>query len=220
MLNRDARHALESPFTGDDGEEGWLTSYLDVLTLLITLFVLLLALTPAGSGGEATDEGHGLTPLSSGLLPRDSGLSPAMAALDIQGVSVSQGREGVTLRIDDSLLFDSGAAELTAQGEGVLERLSEVIDTFEGEVSVEGHTDNVPISTAAFASNWELSTGRAIAVVRHLEQEGVARQRLRAVGYADTRPLAENDTLEGRAANRRVEFVLRTLAPESAALTL
>ncbi|UYG00090.1 flagellar motor protein MotB [Halomonas sp. GD1P12] len=219
MLNCDARHALESPFTGGEGEEGWLTSYLDVLTLLITLFVLLLALTPAGSGGEASNEGQGLQPLSSGILPRDSGLSPAMAALDIQGVSVSQGREGVTLRIDDSLLFASGAAELTPQGEGVLERLSEVIDTFEGEVSVEGHTDNVPISTAAFASNWELSTGRAIAVVRHLEQEGVARQRLRAVGYADTRPLAGNDTREGRAANRRVEFVLRTPAPEPARVT-
>ncbi|MFG6665530.1 flagellar motor protein MotB [Halomonas sp. HNIBRBA4712] len=213
MLNRDARHALESPFTAGEGDEGWLTSYLDVLTLLITLFVLLLALTPVGGDGEAAQTGGGLEPLSSGLLPRQSGLSPAMAALDIQGVSVSQGREGVTLRVNDSLLFASGDAELTAQGEDVLERLGEVIDTFDGEVSVEGHTDNVPIATAAFASNWELSTGRAIAVVRHLEEDGVARARLRAVGYADTRPLEGNDTASGRAANRRVEFVLRKPAP-------
>ncbi|WP_447927637.1 OmpA/MotB family protein [Vreelandella sp. EE27] len=211
-MNREARHALESPFTGDgDSEDGWLTSYLDVLTLLITLFVLLLALTPAGTGDEAagTPTTSGIQPLSSGLQPLHSGLSPAMDGLDIQGVSVSEGREGITLRIDDSLLFDSGAARLTAQGEEVLESLGEVIDTFDGEISVEGHTDNVPIATASFASNWELSTGRAIAVVRHLEEEGVARERLRAVGYADTRPLEANDSVSGRAANRRVEFVLR-----------
>ncbi|WP_447554907.1 OmpA/MotB family protein [Vreelandella sp. EE22] len=214
-MNRDARHALESPFPpgGGDGEEGWLTSYLDVLTLLITLFVLLLALTPAGSGdaeeGLDAQSTAGVQPLSSGLYPRHGGLDPAMGRLDIPGVSVSQGREGITLRIDDSLLFASGAATLTAQGETVLEGLSEAIDTFGGEVSVEGHTDNVPIANAAFPSNWELSTGRAIAVVRQLEREGVALSRLRAVGYADTRPLESNDSEQGRAANRRVELLLR-----------
>ncbi|MCP1314710.1 OmpA family protein [Halomonas sp. 707D7] len=212
MLDHDARHALESPFTGNEGDEGWLTSYLDVLTLLITLFVLLLALTPAGTGErarEVAEAGSGLMPFASGLAPRDSGIGPAMAGLDIQGVSVSQGREGVTLRIDDSLLFQSGAAALTAQGEAVLEGLREAIGSFDGEVSVEGHTDDVPIATAAFASNWELSTGRAIAVVRYLESEGVAPSHLRAVGYADTRPLQSNATADGRAANRRVELLLR-----------
>lgn len=75
-------------------------------------------------------------------------------------------------------------------------------------VSVEGHTDNVPINTTQFPSNWELSAARAISVVRLLQQQGINGQRLRAIGYADSLPLQSNDTVEGRAANRRVNLVL------------
>jgi chemotaxis protein MotB len=132
-----------------------------------------------------------------------------MAGLDIPGVSVSQGQGGVTLRIDDSLLFPSGNDVLTPQGQDVLERLSSVLETFDGQISVEGHTDNVPISTSRFPSNWELSVGRAIAVVRQLERQGIAISRMRAVGYADTQPMESNATSEGRAANRRVELLLQ-----------
>ena len=80
---------------------------------------------------------------------------------------------------------------------------------FDGQISVEGHTDNVPIATARFPSNWELSVGRAIAVVRQLERQGIAISRMRAVGYADTQPMESNATAEGRAANRRVELLLK-----------
>ncbi|HBP78262.1 MAG TPA: flagellar motor protein MotB, partial [Halomonas sp.] len=120
-----------------------------------------------------------------------------------------QGQEGVTLRIDDSLLFPSGSDVLTPQGQVVLERLSPVLQAFDGQISVEGHTDNVPIATARFPSNWELSVGRAIAVVRQLERQGIAISRMRAVGYADTQPMESNATAEGRAANRRVELLLK-----------
>jgi chemotaxis protein MotB len=75
-------------------------------------------------------------------------------------------------------------------------------------ISVEGHTDNIPISTAQFPSNWELSAARAISVVRLLQQRGIDGQRLRAIGYADSLPLQSNDTAEGRAVNRRVNLVL------------
>ncbi len=131
MLDRDTRHTLELPAGQGESDEGWLTSYLDVLTLLITLFVLLLALAPPG-GQEASETarlpGAGTNdPLvgshGAGILPRHNGVQPAMAALDIPGVSVSQGREGVTLRIDDSLLFPSGEAVLTSQGQDVIESL-------------------------------------------------------------------------------------------------
>ncbi|WP_083000373.1 OmpA/MotB family protein [Halomonas sp. GT] len=221
MLDRDSRHALELPPVSGEGDEGWLTSYLDVLTLLITLFVLLLALTPPG-GGEAFDSDRmrsasafislPLASLATGIHPRHSGLKPQMAELNIPGVSVSQGEEGVTLRIDDSLLFPSGDAVLTSQGQDVLESLLAVLTSFEGQISVEGHTDNIPIATSRFPSNWELSVGRAIAVVRHLERQGVAISRMRAVGYADTQPMESNATSEGRSANRRVELLLRQQA--------
>ncbi len=217
MLDRDTRHALEIPVSASE-DDGWLTSYLDVLTLLITLFVLLLSLSPPG-GGDAAGKAFmrsasavsalPLASLATGIKPRHEGLQPQFAGLDIPGVSVSQGREGVTLRIDTNLLFPSGQAVLTTQGRGVIERLMAVLDSFEGQVSVEGHTDSVPISTARFPSNWELSSARAIAVVRHLQRQGFNIARLRAVGYADTQPLAPNATAEGRAANRRVELLLR-----------
>ncbi|PRY64561.1 chemotaxis protein MotB [Vreelandella songnenensis] len=217
MLDRDTRHTLELPAAQGESDESWLTSYLDVLTLLITLFVLLLALAPPG-GQEAQEStrlsgaGTGdplMGPHGAGLMPRQNGVQPAMAALDIPGVSVSQGREGVTLRIDDSLLFPSGEAVLTAQGQDVVESLIDALATFDGQISVEGHTDNIPIATPRFPSNWELSAGRAIAVMRHLERQGVAISRMRAVGYADTQPMESNATPAGRAANRRVELLLR-----------
>ncbi len=225
MLDRDTRHALHSP-GGDEGEgESWLVSYLDVLTLLITLFVLLLSMAgngmaPQGSqfGGDAP---RMITPeaelaalqvagrLSPGLKPRHDGLQPRFQGLNIQGVSVAQGQEGITLRIDDNLLFDSGQASLTAQGQQVLASLKEVLESFEGTISVEGHTDSIPIATARFPSNWELSSTRAIAVLRFLTELGIAPERMRAVGYAETRPLASNDSQAGRAANRRVELLLK-----------
>ena len=218
MLDRDTRHALEMTPSSEDGEDGWLTSYLDVLTLLITLFVLLLSLTPPG-GGEGADTAFmrsasavsslPLASLATGIQPRHAGVKPQFEGLDIPGVSVSQGREGVTLRIDTSLLFPSGQAVLTPRGQEVVESLIDVLASFDGQISVEGHTDSVPISTARFPSNWELSSARAIAVVRHLERQGFNISRMRAVGYADTQPMEPNATAEGRAANRRVELLLR-----------
>ncbi len=218
MLDRDTRGTLEAtPISGGD-DESWLTSYLDVLTLLITLFVLLLALTPPGGGEDRdTQRRHtasaipalSLASLATGIKPRHSGLSPAFSGLRIPGVDVSQGREGVTLRIDDSLLFSSGRAQLTDQGRGVVASLVDVLDTFDGQISIEGHTDNVPIATVRYPSNWELSAARAIAVLRHLQTRGLAATHMRAVGYADTQPMQNNATPEGRAANRRVELVLR-----------
>ncbi|MDR5898707.1 OmpA family protein [Halomonas vilamensis] len=218
MLDRDTRRTLEPSPSGDGDDESWLTSYLDVLTLLITLFVLLLALTPPG-GGEASDSDRmrppsampsmSLATMATGIQPRHDGLQPQFSGLTVPGVNVEQGREGITLRIDDSLLFASGAAQLTSQGRGVIDSLVEVLESFDGQISIEGHTDNIPISTVRFPSNWELSAARAIAVLRHLQDEGLNASRMRAVGYADTQPMESNDTPEGRAANRRVELLLR-----------
>ncbi|MCW4151276.1 MULTISPECIES: OmpA/MotB family protein [Halomonadaceae] len=220
MLDRDTRHTLEAPLPKDSGDDGWMTSYLDVLTLLLTLFVLLLSLAPpggndAGSQASVVEASPGaiadlpLASLAAGIEPRHSGLKPRFEGVSIPGVDVSQGREGVTLRINDNLLFDSGRAQLTGQGRDLVESLVEVLSAFDGQVSIEGHTDNVPIATSRFPSNWELSAARAIAVVRHLDSQGLEVDRMRAVGYADTQPIASNATAQGRAANRRVELVLR-----------
>ena len=211
------RHELLDlePGAFPDQEEGWLLSYLDVLTLLITLFVLLLALAGNGQaeqGSEAQADRAGPSSLlaGSGLLPANMGLQPALQDLNIDGVSVVEKPQGLTLRIEERLLFASGEAHLSSGGEQVLAGLAQVLTEIEGEVSVEGHSDNLPITSARFPSNWELSTARAAAVLRVLVGQGFARERLRAVGYADTRPLQDNSSASGRQANRRVELLVTT----------
>ncbi|WP_111415332.1 OmpA/MotB family protein [Billgrantia lactosivorans] len=221
MLDRSTRDVLHPPAAEVGDGEGWLMSYLDVLTLLITLFVLLLSLAGNGTAIQGSRDGGEprmlVTPQAeaaarmvagAGLKPRHDGLQPRFPGLNIEGVSVTEGQQGITLRIDDNLLFDSGRAILTGQGRQVLSRLRDILVTFEGDISVEGHTDSIPIASARFPSNWELSSGRAIAVLRYLSDQGLPAERLRAVGYAATRPLESNETPEGRAANRRVELLL------------
>lgn len=127
---------------------------------------------------------------------------------DLEGVEVSRVAEGISLRVQDQLLFPSATAELTDDGSSLVSSLLETIQRYDGEVWVEGHSDSQTISTDEFSSNWALSSARAIAIVEALEEAGVAAQRLRAVGLAATRPLEDNSTAEGRARNRRVEVVI------------
>ena len=137
-------------------------------------------------------------------------LDAAPYLANLEGVEISRVAEGLMLRVEDRWLFPSATAELTQEGEALIQRLVEVIQRHEGDVAVEGHTDSRPIQTDEFPSNWVLSSARAIAIVHALERAGVETQRLSAVGLADTRPLADNDNAEGRAHNRRVEVIIRT----------
>lgn len=138
----------------------------------------------------------------------DEDLHDAPYLPDLEGVEATRVAEGIKLRVEDRLLFPTAAAELTEEGEALIQRLVEVIQRHDGEVAVEGHTDSRPIQTNEFPSNWVLSSARAIAIVHELERSGVESQRLRAVGLADTRPLSDNNTVEGRAQNRRVEVII------------
>lgn len=211
MVQRARVSMLETP-RGGDQTESWLISYLDVLTLLITLFVLMVSMLGKAEYETQTQPGIPSTeigPKTTGIQPRHDGLQPRFEGLEMEGVSVDEGEQGITLRIDDNLLFKSGQAELTAGGGEVIESLVPMLESIEGQISVEGHTDNIPIATARFPSNWELSTARAIAVLRYLSAAGIPETRLRAIGYADTQPLESNDTPEGRSANRRVELLLK-----------
>ena len=124
-------------------------------------------------------------------------------------------RRGLVVRVlTDQLLFASGQATLRPAGFPLLNEVAQLlnVDT-RHPITVEGHTDNVPISSSQYPSNWELSTDRATTVVRYLIAKGVNRERLGAVGYADLHPLASNATAAGRAKNRRVEIVLQRINP-------
>jgi chemotaxis protein MotB len=124
-------------------------------------------------------------------------------------------RRGLVVRVlTDKLLFDSGNATLKPQGLPLLSDVAQLLNVDKNHpIIVEGHTDTVPISTAAFPSNWELSTSRATNVVRYLISQRVSRARLAAAGYADLDPVASNATVPGRALNRRVDIVFERLNP-------
>jgi chemotaxis protein MotB len=133
----------------------------------------------------------------------------AVAARGLEGrVTISARGRTVTMQIQDEILFPTGEAELQPLGRDVIRRIAPLLTSAGGDVRVEGHTDNVPIANDRFASNWELSAGRATSVVRALIDEGIAPARLRATGYADTRPEQANDGETGRAHNRRVALVI------------
>ena len=128
-------------------------------------------------------------------------------------IDIETRTDSVRLDIADSILFAPARTRLTDSGLALLKDLAKTLKTLPWSLSVEGHTDNIPIKTARFPSNWELSTARATMVARELIRHGVRPDRIRAIGYADTHPRADNATPEGRNRNRRVTFVLEL--PES-----
>jgi len=226
-----------SPASSESGEP-WLMTYLDLLTLLLVLFVVMLVFAGKASEPVPPSSGAGLLPGSATLAP-DSATSVATTGLPgIEGTGVAPLEAGtpatgprhgfddlkldglgsdvdvviedqtVRLRIASEILFSSGHADLSRPGLAVLQNVLAVVRDTDYIIAVEGHTDPVPIRNMRYPSNWELSGARAGSVVRYLEANGVPSDRLRAIGYADTRPLADNDTADGRARNRRVELIM------------
>lgn len=119
-------------------------------------------------------------------------------------VRVTQSRRGVSVEINASLLFEPAQAELNPDSETALRALAQRLTEVENLIQVQGFTDNQPIKSAQYPSNWELSAARASSVVRLLQESGIAGQRLVAVGYGENRFIDDNATVEGRARNRRV----------------
>ena len=130
-------------------------------------------------------------------------------------VEIEELRGRLQVRALDQILFDSGSAELEPRGREVLAKVAkQLAKVTDRRVRVEGHTDDVPIATARFPSNWELSVGRAATVARFLAEQGVAAERLEAAGFGEFQPIASNADPAGRARNRRIEIVLAPLDAE------
>jgi chemotaxis protein MotB len=212
------------------GGDEWKIAYIDLLTNVLIFFIMAFSLSIADVGrlkmfseyftGKAAPKSAGTIPQTGrvpidqpgGLVPRSS-IIPAFEELkklsQIPGVQVSQKKEGVYLTLADKLLYDVGRADLKHDALPIMDRVAEILKTTSFDLRVEGHTDNVPIHTFQFPSNWELSTTRAVSVVRYLvEVKKIPPARLSAVGYGEFKPVASNETPEGRQSNRRVEMVL------------
>jgi chemotaxis protein MotB len=139
-------------------------------------------------------------------------------------IETLQDERGLVIRVMESAAFDPGSADLKPQIYPVLSVLSHELASLPNHVRVEGHTDNTPIATPRYPSNWELSTARSTGVVRYLvEQLKVDPRRVSALGYAEYRPIADNDTPAGRSRNRRVDIIVlndETAEPEARPIPL
>lgn len=157
-----------------------------------------------GSGGAAAGAG----PSAAAMLEVRRRLREvAGAEIDGGAIGLYDSAGGLVISLEEAGFFDSGAADVRAGAEPVLERIAAVLP--ETGLRVEGHTDNVPIHTAQYASNWELSSARASSVARLLLRHGnVHAEMLSVAGYAEFHPAAGNETAEGRARNRRVDIVV------------
>ncbi len=157
------------------------------------------AVTVSGKGDEA---------LPIELQELKSALQQKSAKDKFAGVEVLSTRNELVLRLSDNVVFDSGNDEVKGPALEILKRIAGELNARKVTVRVEGHTDDKPIKTVRFRSNWDLSTARATAVVVAFSKDGIGPERLSAAGYAEFHPLASNETAEGRAQNRRVDIIV------------
>ena len=158
-------------------------------------------LIQAEGEGEPVDEQEEAIPIDQAL----------MAFTAEPGINVRYSNQGTHITFEDFLLFSFGKADINPGGLAFLEKMAALIQKIPYPVRVEGHTDNVPIHTVRYPSNWELSIARAVSVVKYFAESGrINPQRLSAVGDGQTRPLVPNDSPANRTRNRRVEIVLAT----------
>lgn len=234
----------------EDSEETggkWLTTFNDMVTLLLTFLVLILSLsvTDESKLKEVSyamravfdmpklkkEVGIVFTPFvipirnktmmfedkkrelaerinkAAGMIAGATGDGASAGPEGIMNVKVI--KEGVLVTLGEKLLFKAGMAEIKGENRSALKLLSSIFQKTDTRIRVEGHTDDVPINTSEFPSNWELSTARAVNVVKYFISEGgILPERLSAAGYADSRPLSPNVSDHNRDINRRVEVIL------------
>ena len=209
-----------------ESRDRWLISYADLVTLLLALFIVLFAsadhkrASTIASALAAQFNGKGdapTSPASTGVMPGADSLVAVRTAIERTFATNKALRDRAAIRITERGLvvslteagfFAPADADMRGDALPLLAALAEPLRQSDAQLRVEGHTDSLPISTARYPSNWELSAARATTVLTHLEKGGIPTSRLSVAGYADGRPIADNATAEGRAQNRRVDLVV------------
>lgn len=234
----DDGHHFEPADEVEEGAPAWMATFADLMSLLLTFFVLLLSFanmdiqnfqTALGSVKEAMGvqfehpgDRMGLTTSIVEMSKEESTdklntldqqvtqlFKNLIAARQVEGmVEVELGSRGIVVRIQNVVLFEPGGTTLREAAHAPLMIVADGARELDLPLWIEGHTDNRPISSIRFPSNWELSAGRATSALRFLQDVGKVRKyRMHIAGYADTRPIRSNTTADGRAENRRVEFL-------------
>jgi len=217
--------------------QSWLLIYLDIVTLLLAMFILLINQPQQESMVEEpellkeqlqTEQVKIPVPAFSDDLSDKIANSKTLAPEAdnnianqlLQQIEAIQGEEiivqveagKINVRLPESILFETGKSDLLKTADSFLEKIVPILKQHSYPISIEGHTDNIPIASKQFPSNWELSAARASIVVRKLGEQGINYSRLKAIGYADTIPIASNETIEGRRNNRRVNLIIEAVA--------
>jgi len=185
----------------------WMTTYSDLMTQILIFFVMLFALAAA------------LNELQ--LIELKRHLEKYVVENNLEdAVGLQINEKGLVISLMEKYMFDSGKAEIYPEAEVILEEIVKECITVPNNMNIEGHTDNVPIHTPEFPSNWELSAARATNVTRYLiEKLDFPPKRLASGGYGEYQPVASNDTPDGRTKNRRVDVIVRRL-PSGSAVTV
>jgi chemotaxis protein MotB len=184
----------------------WQMSFNDLLTVLLTFFILLVSVSDINLN-KVQDLSLSAADVfgTKKIEDQQELLIQAISAVD--GIKVHPDNGGISIVLPESLVYQSGSADIIHKD--MLRQLGQKLITVAGSIRVEGHTDSIPVSNAYFPSNWDLSTQRAVNVVKFLANEcGIDPRNLSAAGYADSRPVASNDNPEGRALNRRVNMIV------------
>ena len=211
---------------GEEGSPAWMATFADMMSLLLTFFILMYAIASQNTA-RVLHEVLGIEEKSLGVIDLIDEITIKKSLQELTGLNnpnilddmddiaedsamaVDTNEAKVVVRVPGANLFKPGQADLQLSGRPVLDGVIAVIRKYpDYKIHIQGHTDDDPISTEKFPTNWELSAARATAVLRYFFDKGVEPEKMTATGYADTFPLASNDTDQGRTLNRRVEFVL------------
>lgn len=225
---------------GPRGAPIWMTTYGDMVTLLLTFFVMLFAFSEIDKAkyDQIAESLRGALKGMPSVLERPAGeisvLEPSpMITPEFEGLyeslnellddeevagatDIYMDERGLVVSFKEELFFDIGSAEIKPAARDLLRRVGQILARGENQIRVEGHTCDLPIRTERFPSNWELSVGRATNVTRFLiDEAGVPPNRLAATGYAEFRPMVPNTSEENRAKNRRVDIVLLAMEKDN-----
>ncbi len=184
----------------------WQMSFNDLLTVLLTFFILLVSASEINVN-KIQDLSSSVAEVFGDMQSADEQTLLIRALNREDGINAHSVKGGISIILPESLVYPSGSAVII--NKDVLRGVGKKLNKAAGSILVEGHTDSIPVAIGSFSSNWDLSAQRAVNVVRFLIDEcGINPEKLSAAGYDDSRPVASNDTLEGRALNRRVNLIV------------